>query len=117
MRISDWSSDVCSSDLYSALPAHRRDSLETSGPEPMQANPGIQRRCDRRFGDLAPKQGTHCPAAGSTNCDPPDVWPQFGVSGGLWRTGPKAKQDAPITLGCIYATASIPSQGTRKGRP
>src|SRR3546814_1677752 len=80
MRISDWSSDVCSSDLYSALPAHRRDSLETSGPEPMQANPGIQRRCARRFGDLAPKQGTHCPAAGSTNCDPPDVWPQFGVS-------------------------------------
>src|SRR3546814_2929001 len=45
--------------IYSALPAHRRDSLETSGPEPMQANPGIQRRCARRFGDLAPKQGTH----------------------------------------------------------
>src|SRR3546814_2154699 len=98
MRISDWSSDGCYADLwrasrppigeriYSALPAHRRDSLETSGPEPMQANPGIQRRCARRFGDLAPKQGTHCPAAGSTNCDPPDVWPQFGVYGGLWRT-------------------------------
>src|SRR3546814_14815910 len=75
----------------------------------MQANPGIQRRCARRFGDLAPKQGTHCPAAGSTNCDPPDVWPQFGVSGGLWRPGPQAKQDAPLRLGCISDRKSVVS--------
>src|SRR3546814_13466530 len=80
----------------------------------MRANPDIQRRCARRFGGLAPKQGTHCPAAGSTNCDPPDVWPQFGVSGGLWRTGPQAKQDAPLRLGGISATASISRKGARR---
>src|SRR3546814_5450449 len=117
MRISDWSSDVCSSDLYSALPAYRRDSPEPSWPKPMWANPDIQRRCARRFGGLAPKQGTHCPAAGSTNCDPPDVWPQFGVSGGLWRTGPQAKQDAPLRLGGISAPASISRQGARRRLP
>src|SRR3546814_13057205 len=83
----------------------------------MQANPGIQRRCARRFGDLSPKQGTHGPAAGSTNCDPPDVWPQFGVSGGLWSTGPYATQDAPLRLGCISAPASISRQGARSRLP
>src|SRR3546814_11681154 len=83
----------------------------------MQANPGIQRRCARRFGDLAPKQGTHCLAAGPTNCDPPDVCPQFGGSGGLWRTGPQAKQDALLRLGCLSATASISRQVARTRLP
>src|SRR3546814_11457986 len=49
MRISDWSSDVCSSDLYAALAAGESDRLLD-----LAAVEGLSRRIALHHGDLAP---------------------------------------------------------------
>src|SRR3546814_3616036 len=49
MRISDWSSDVCSSDLFAAL------AVELSDPQPSEADPDRRAgRGDRRLQHLRP---------------------------------------------------------------
>src|SRR3546814_16087784 len=47
MRISDWSSDVCSSDLTPAVQRHRRDEVgahQEFPPGPRQPSPECRRR-------------------------------------------------------------------------
>src|SRR3546814_9426017 len=58
MRISDWSSDVCSSDLDSAVPgwlkvdrgrrAHRRRSLHIAVHQPLGARKAVLERSEER---------------------------------------------------------------------
>src|SRR3546814_15880692 len=65
MRIRDWSSDVCSSDLVSLCEGRRSDALDNSG----SANPvgGTQR--DKACVEIAPlKLVQHCTKEQCTRC-------------------------------------------------
>src|SRR3546814_15329958 len=86
MRISDWSSDVCSSDLDRHLP---------SGVRGLQGRPGFRRRTDRlRRGPPPPHSGWHA------------AWPPEAPEGASLEPG-RSPARRPLHLVATGPTAGL----------
>src|SRR3546814_9169946 len=57
MRISDWSSDVCSSDLYSATVDHRHGTNAYSAFSDAQLNSELAEFCTEYWSEIAGRSG------------------------------------------------------------
>src|SRR3546814_10053630 len=86
MRISDWSSDVCSSDLTSASPARLRGRIRVDGDADVRRRAGAGALGkERRPGRGGPRAADRAPDAGATGDNMTDWYYHDPAQG---RVGP-----------------------------
>src|SRR3546814_11296454 len=102
MRISDWSSDVCSSDLFGELLQLVADLVAAERGQAVQAQ--IEDRAALAFGELIGVAGNlgldrfDAPAILRAPCDRPFAGEQCNTPGGRARR-PPSDADPPLALG------------------